>query len=587
MPDFVLAEKIVAMRNRLEELREPAVPTPPHVSEALEELQVSLEELHVAQEELEERTAALATERQRYWELFDFTPGGCAVTDAEGVIREANRAMAALLHVPQDRLIGKPIGLYVSDADKHTFRTWLTSFERFSSGAGQATDGAVSRATKEIQFQPRNGSPFPVSVTLAPTRGADGRLKGFRWLCVNIADRKHAETERRLLEGKLLDKERLDSLAMLAGGVAHDFNNLLTSVLGHADLLVPQLADTSPAHVHVDAIIVAARRAADLSSQLLAFSGKGKFVAEPVRLQTFLLEMQPLLEALIASRCRIEYDLSPAAVIEADLTQLRQIVMNLVLNAVEASVGPGGTVRLRVSTLVCERSRLAKLLLGEDLPEGSYAVIEVADAGCGMTPETQARMFEPFFSTKHSGRGFGLAAVFGIVRSHRGALDVETAPGQGATVRVFFPTTDRPTTAPAPPLPTTIPVCGSGTVLVVDDDPSIRTLARSVLESAGFTVWTAADGVDALDVFRRHTADIRAVLLDLTMPRMGGAEVLRHLRTLSTDLPVILTSGFTDSECLGPLGEDRHARFLPKPYRRTELLAAFQAALEGKASRPA
>jgi PAS domain S-box-containing protein len=587
MADSLVSGKIADMRSRLQELQAPEVRPPTELNEALEELQVSLEEIYVAQEELEERTDALADanrmleeERRRYRELFDLTPGGCAVTTADGIIREANFGLAELLNVPRERLAGKPISLYVGEADKRAVRTWLASFAGEIAPATRTSEVATRPATKEMMLQPRSRAPFPALVTVAPIRTTGGILQGFRWLCQDIVERKRAEAERHLLDTKLQGTQRLESLTVLAGGVAHDFNNLLTSILGNVDMALAWLPATSSARGHLDAIVVAARRAADLSNQLLAFSGKGKFVVEPVHLQQFILETQPLLETVVSSRCHIEYDLSPAAVIEADVTQLRQIVTNLILNAAEATGDHGGTIGLRVGALECDRSDLATFLLGQDLPAGPYAVLEVADTGCGMTRETQVRIFEPFFSTKHGGRGLGLAAVLGIVRSHGGALDVASTPGRGTTIRVFFPMTHSSPVAPTPQPPTAAPTNGSGTVLVVDDDASIRTLAKSILDSAGFTVLTAVDGVDAVAVFRHHVGEIRAILLDLTMPRMCGVEALRHLRQLDSEVSVILNSGFSELECLGPIAEDRRTRFLQKPYGKADLLGVLHTALE-------
>ncbi len=371
MADRLVSGKIAEMRGRLQELQAPALGPPTELNEAFEELQVSLEEIYVAQEELEERTEALAEanrdleeERRRYRGLFDLTPGGCAVTSVEGIIREANFGLAALLNVPLERLVGKPISLYVGEADKRAVRTWLASFAGENAPATRASDVATKPGTREIELQPRSRAPFPALVTVAPIRTTGGILQGFRWLCQDITERKRAEAERQAWDIKLQGTQRLEGLAVLAGGVAHDFNNLLTNVLGNADLALAGVPTTSSARVQLDAIIVAAQRAADLSNQLLAFSGKGKFVVEPVHLQQFVLETQPLLETVVSSRCRIEYDLSPAAVIEADVTQLRQIVTNLILNASEATGEHGGTIALRIGTRECTGSDLTQVRIG-------------------------------------------------------------------------------------------------------------------------------------------------------------------------------------------------------------------------------
>jgi len=407
---------------------------------------------------------------------------------------------------------------------------------------------------------------------------ADGRRAGVL-ITRDITDKLHAEEEARRLQEQLLQAQKLESLGILAGGIAHDFNNLLVGILGNASLALADLSPESPLRETLEGIETAALRAGELTNQMLAYSGKGRFVVEPLDLSDLVEEMAHLLEASISKKALLRRELGRALpAVEADGTQLRQLVMNLITNASDALGARGGTIALRTHHLSDPRNELGRPLTEELERQGAVA-LEVEDTGCGMDAETRARMFDPFFTTKFTGRGLGLAAALGIVRGHGGEIDVESRPGKGTRFRVLLPVCSATLRQGTPEIPSPGGGRRRGTVLVVDDERMVRTMASRILRDAGFDVLCAADGHEALDVVRDASAPPCAVLLDLTMPRLGGEETLRALRGLHPEIPVVVTSGYSESEIATRFEGVRLEGFLHKPFRPQDLLDRIQAAL--------
>ncbi len=384
-------------------------------------------------------------------------------------------------------------------------------------------------------------------------------------------EKTRAEEERRRLEAQLLHAQKLESLGLLAGGIAHDFNNLLTSILGFSDLALVEIPEHSPARPLVMEAIHGARRAAELTKQMLAYSGKGRFVSDPVDLSSLVTDMVRLLEVSISKKCVLRLHLaSGLPAIEADSVQLRQVIMNLIINASEAIGEEGGVISVHTGITSCTREELREAYLDASLRDGEYVYLDVIDSGCGMSDETKAKIFDPFFSTKFSGRGLGLSAVLGIVRGHGGAIKVRSSIGKGTTFRVLFPATRRSVVGTSKNAVSHDSWRGSGVVLIVDDEESVRMLATRMLEELGFSVLTANDGVEALEVFSRERENLRLVLLDLTMPRKGGEETLLEIRRLDPNAPVILSSGYSEHAATRAEG-DVHVAFIQKPYRLDDL----------------
>lgn len=406
---------------------------------------------------------------------------------------------------------------------------------------------------------------------------ASTKPEDFRRTIVAVTD----ITERKRLEEKVLQAQKLESLGVLAGGVAHDFNNLLMGILGNADLALMDLSPASPGREFVANIRAAALRAADLCKQMLAYSGKGRFVVQTLNLADLVEEMGHLLDVAISKKATLRHHFSPdAPPVEGDATQLRQVIMNLITNASDALAEKNGIVNVSVSRAVVDENYLAGTYYDDQLPAGEYTVLEVSDTGCGMSEEDQKRIFDPFFSTKFTGRGLGLAAVLGIVRGHRGAINVYSQLGKGTTIKILLPSS-RQTIAVAEPEPVAPSAWrASGVVLLVDDDDTARGVAESIMTRLGFTVLQAKNGVEAVEMFARHAHEIRLVVLDMTMPRLGGEETFRELRRIQPDVRVLLTSGYNELEATTRLAGKGLAGFIQKPYGSTQLLAKVRQILE-------
>jgi two-component system cell cycle sensor histidine kinase/response regulator CckA len=371
--------------------------------------------------------------------------------------------------------------------------------------------------------------------------------------------------------------QKLESLGVLAGGIAHDFNNLLTAILGFAELAEEELPPGAPAREHVGQVISGATRAAQLTRQMLAYSGRGQFVIEPVDLPAMIDSIRELLQVSISKNCVVRLHADPQTpLIEADISQIQQVVMNLIINASEAITDSAGTIDLQVGEMECDRTYLSASTLGDQLSPGRYVFLEVTDDGMGMSGDTIAKMFDPFFTTKFSGRGLGLAATLGIVRAHRGAIRVKSELGQGTTIRLLFPIPSRPLerrilAVAGKSLPT-----GVGTILVVDDEEPLRHLAGRMLKNLGYDVHTATRGSEAIALYRQNPDLYRFILLDLTMPEMNGIEVLRALRQINHQAKVILMSGYSEQEVTMRASEQRPSAFLSKPFQLAKLRESIE-----------
>ena len=428
----------------------------------------------------------------------------------------------------------------------------------------------------------KDGCKRAVETSVSLMRDAAGRPCGFRGISRDVTERRRAEEERRALEVRMQEVQKLDSLGVLAGGIAHDFNNLLMTILGNAELALDEVAPGSRARPCIQDIEIAAKRAADLTRQMLAYSGRGRFVAESIDLSELVAAVAHLLEASASKLSALKLHLAPALPrIEADATQMRQVVMNLVLNASEAIGEKSGVITVTTGVTECDRAYLEQAWFNDTLAEGRYIHLAVADTGCGMDAETQKRVFEPFFTTKFLGRGLGLAAVLGIVRSHEGAIMLESTPGKGTTFTLLFPVHRQPApdAAEAEPGGDEDAWRGSGTILMVDDEESLRSTGTRMLEHIGFDVLTAANGQECVETFARHADEIVCVVLDLTMPRMGGEDVFDAIYSINPSVPVILCSGYSEEEFLSRFAGRGFAAFMHKPYRLAELVSAVKRAL--------
>ncbi len=426
----------------------------------------------------------------------------------------------------------------------------------------------------ELALLGKSGTEIPVSTVLLPHREAETEVITFSLIMRDISRQRQAETERIASERKMLQVQKLESLGVLAGGIAHDFNNLLTAIMGNASLARLDLDANAPAATSLAQIETAAERAAELCQQMLAYAGRSPLAFSTVDLSDLIDETTQLIQVSIRKNTELDLRLQrPLASVKGDASQLRQIVMNLVLNASEAIGDRAGHIRVRTESRHFQRSELRTAFEDQDLPPGDYVLVEVEDNGSGMRPEIRQHIFEPFFTTKFTGRGLGLAAVLGIVKAHRGAIQVASEPGQGTMFRVILPAHDSPARAPQTHPPAFSPSPASpGLVLVVDDEESVRAVVARTLQSLGFNSIVAADGAEGVDAVRRNGDSLSFVLLDLVMPRMDGHEAFLELQHLAPNLPVILMSGFSEKLSLERFNGAKPTAFISKPFARDALM---------------
>ena len=432
----------------------------------------------------------------------------------------------------------------------------------------------------EYRIIDRDGRERWVSERASGVYSADGALVAIDGFIQDITAARRAKFEREQLDRKVQETQKLESLGVLAGGIAHDFNNLLTTILGNASIAQSELPPGSPSQDCLDQITEASMRAGDLCKQMLAYSGRGRFIVQTLDLGQLVEQTAQMLQISISKKAVLRYRLEKGLpAVEVDATQIRQVIMNLVINASEAIGDKSGVISLSTGLTRVDRDYLQGTLMDPDLPAGDYVYLEVSDSGAGMSAETKARIFDPFFTTKFTGRGLGLAAVLGIVRGHKGALKVYSEVGRGTTFKLLFPAVagageiETPAPAAAPSWR------GEGTVLVVDDEETMRNTMARMMRMIGLEPVLAADGREAVEIFRKDPRRFALVLLDLTMPHMDGEQTFTELRRLRPDVRVVLMSGFNSQEALVRFNGKGLANFLQKPFTVGALRAVLQDAL--------
>jgi two-component system, cell cycle sensor histidine kinase and response regulator CckA len=492
--------------------------------------------------------------------------------DADQRIVLFNPAAEKMFRCSADAAIGQDFCQFIALQHQAQQREQIVEFAQ--SGLASRRIGVVG----ELSGRRANAEEFPLEASLSQCTVQRRQL--ITLILRDSSERRRAEDERLKFLSQIQQTQKLESLGVLAGGIAHDFNNLLMAVLGHADLALDALPAASEARDDLAEIRRAAQRATELCKQMLAYSGKGRFVIQPVEMQKVVEEMLHMLRVSISKNAILKLNFAAnLPPVDADASQLRQVVMNLVVNASEAISERSGVITLSTGAMDCDRQYLSEAWLDEQLPEGMYVFIEVADTGSGMDLETRSRIFDPFFTTKFTGRGLGLAAVLGIVRGHRGAIKVYSELGKGTTFKVLFPISHRVEVREEGSAVRGI-YEGKGTVLLVDDDESVRAVGRKMLERIGFTVVTAADGSEAIARFRERADDIICAIVDLTMPHVDGAETFRELRRMRPGVRVILSSGYNEQDVTQRFVGKGLAGFIQKPYQLSTLVAVLKEVLE-------
>lgn len=390
----------------------------------------------------------------------------------------------------------------------------------------------------------------------------------------SLEQERKSEEQRRSLERQIQHAQRLESLGVLAGGIAHDFNNLLTGIMGNADLALLSMSPSAPARPYVDDVKRTGVRLADLTQQMLAYSGKGRFVVLSINLNEAIEEMSHLLKTVISKRVTLKFNFSSQLpTIRGDAPQIRQVIMNLITNASESIREKDGIVTISTGVITVDQEFLNTVFLNDGLTPGKYVYLEVNDTGCGMDVLTMEKIFDPFFTTKFTGRGLGLAAVLGIVRGHKGAIKVYSQPDRGSTFKVVLPAdecaeeTERKTVFLEPASDNQ-----GETVLVIDDEETVRQVVQKMLQSQGYRVICARDGEEGLEIYKKRHLEISMVMLDLTMPKLSGEETLRELQSINPKVQVLLTSGYNEQEISNRFVGRGLAGFIQKPFERVNLL---------------
>jgi two-component system cell cycle sensor histidine kinase/response regulator CckA len=502
-------------------------------------------------------------------------------------LESANSQLAAIVESSEDAIISKDLNGVI--------QTWNASACRVYGYNGEEAAGRrmtfllppgreeeedqilekIRRGERVDHFETtrlrKDGVVIHVSLTISPIRNREGALVGASHVARDITGQKEFERQ-------MQQTQRLESLGVLAGGVAHDFNNLLTGIIGNASLAAETLPGPHPAQLFLSDLTLCAERAADLTRQLLAYSGRGQFVVGPVNISEVVAEISTLVKASIPKTVEIRLQLEKSLpAIEADRSQIQQLVMNLVINGAEAiGENRSGSVVVTTGVQRLDDDSIRDAFPAASLRSGKYVYIQVKDNGSGMDAQTRARIFDPFFTTKFTGRGLGLAAALGIVNGHNGAIRVVTALGEGTTFTVVFPEREGNRTEGEGD----VALKSKGIILVVDDEEIIRKVAKTALETQGYQVLVAVNGREAVEIFRGMADSISLIILDLTMPVMGGEEALRHLRAIRPDVTVMLSSGYTEDDAMRRFAVDGLAGFIQKPYTSAQLRERIDAVLQ-------
>ncbi|MFT3866872.1 MAG: PAS domain S-box protein [Nibricoccus sp.] len=485
----------------------------------------------------------------------EHAPAAVAMFDRKMRYLVASRQWYTDYHLPQKDIVGMT-----------HYEVFPEIPDRWKEDHKNCLAGQIIRSEADL-FIRADGSKQWLSYEVRPWTHMDGSIGGVVMFTRDITMLKLAEAERAQLEQKLMETQKLESLGVLAGGIAHDFNNILTGIVGNNSLAQLDTPEDSPVRKHLQGIADASQRAADLIRQMLAYSGRGRFIIKKLDLSRIVEETTQLLTISISKKATLHYDLArDLPPVQVDSAQISQVIMNLVINASEAIGDQPGDIFVHTGLMHADRNYLMRSEIADPLAPGDYVFLEVRDTGCGIQPENLKRIFEPFFTTKFTGRGLGLAAVLGIVRGHQGTLCVSSELGKGTTFRMLLPCVlgsyDTPTRSPF--AETTVGT--GGAVLVVDDEETVREVMARILASLGYTVILAVDGQDGVEQFRMNHQFLKLVLLDLTMPKLDGSQAFAAIRGIDADVPVMLMSGYSEQEATALFSGQGLAGFIQKPF---------------------
>lgn len=506
------------------------------------------------------RTETILRESEgRFRAVFDNVPASILVMSPQGHLIECNQALTAELGYSLRQLHDTSLETLVHEDDRPTFRTALATIQ----SSGKATQSV------EIRLLHRESQAIDYAIAATLVR-PDARQAG---IVVAVLEN---ISERRLRDQQIQRRQKMESLEILAGGVAHDFNNLLVGVMANADHLSRSLESNPEQFQACVEIVQSSQRAAELCHQLLAYAGKAPRQEQALALSDLVERSTQLLKMALSPAANMVIQAAPALpAINADPAHIRQVLLSLIANASDALQGEPGTITISTGVESLRESDFTRTLHQHSPVPGSHVYLEVTDTGSGIAEEALPRIFDPFYTTKHQGSGLGLAAVLGIVHAHRGLLFIRSAPGEGTSVRIYF----QPIAESAIPVESEVitrapreSVPPGTTILVVDDEEMVRNAARRILEHSGYTVITAVDGQEGLEIFESRHGELAAVLLDLTMPRMNGETACIKMREIAPQVPIILSSGYSENESSSPALFKEVAAYIRKPYRLKQLL---------------
>ncbi len=503
---------------------------------------------------------ALQASEAKYRKLLENLPQCIFIKNIDGEYVSCNANFASNLGVEESEIIGKSDFDFFPKELAHKYRD--DDQKVISSGVNLVVEeGFVVGDQERI-----------VHTVKTPVRKEDGTITGILGIFWDVTEEKRAEEKQREFEEKVRHTQKLESIGVLAGGIAHDFNNLLTAILANASLSIQGVDPDSPAYGGLQEVISASRRAADLCQQMLAYSGQGKFVIEPISLTALVKDMANIVSVSISKKAELKcsYD-DNLPLIEGDPAQVRQVILNLLMNASDALGDDAGEILVSTGT--------------EEIDDQEYVYFDIKDTGCGMDEQTKALLFEPFYTTKFQGRGLGLSAVLGIMRGHGGSIDVKSNLGQGTTFRAYFPVK----TGLGQELPSQAVTQGDplkwrheGLALIVDDEEIVRLIGKKMLKRCGFSVELACDGEEALERIKELEKELTVIVMDVTMPKIDGCQVFAQLRKEGCSVPIILTSGFNSDYLVKNIETTCNARFLHKPFEFVDLVTILAETLDSQ-----
>ena len=510
---------------------------------------------------------ALRDSEERFRRMVEIAAEGIWIIGTAGTTSFVNGRMTSILGYSKEEMLGRPGRDFVDPEESDRARREFECYQKASS------------KPREYRFRHKDGSIVWLDITVSPMVDDTGGCTGVLAMCTDV-------TERKKDEQRLRQSQKLESLGILAGGVAHDFNNLLAGIMGYASLVLGTLEPGTRSHARLRAVISASERAAQLTRHLLTYAGKDQGKLQPLDLAAATRELLPLLNASIPKLVQLSLELDDnVPPVQADPAQLQQVMMNLVINAGESiPERTPGEVKISVRRRSLQPEDYRDAVVPIESGDLEYVSFTVTDNGVGMDAATQARIFDPFFSTKFHGRGLGLASVLGIVKAHRGTVSVQTAPGKGSVFTVLLPASRGATHGvDASPTQPSLRTGGTGlaAILFVDDEPALRTFAQQALEERGYRVLLAENGQQAIAVLKAHP-EVRAVVLDLAMPVMGGDTAGPMMRSLRPDVPLIVSSGYPESDASEMVGHSVAAAFLEKPFRADVLVSAVEEVLRSR-----